>query len=243
MKGYEKMSLSLSTVVFEVTRRCNMNCEHCLRGKAENMDLDTKYIDKFLENVDYIQNITFSGGEPSLNVAAINYTLQKCKELGIAVGGFYIVTNAKENTEELAIAALRWYGYCEDFEKEYTCGITVSRDMFHDDVNMDNIDVLRGLSFFRDDKTTDFNQVYLINEGRAEELSGFKKRDVSDEEEELICDINGEDGDVESLLYLCANGEIRNNCNTAFNNPYFTIGNLNENSLLDVLREASLVMA
>ena len=33
-----------NNVVIEITRRCNMCCAHCLRGDAENVDIQEKYI-------------------------------------------------------------------------------------------------------------------------------------------------------------------------------------------------------
>ena len=33
------------------------------------------------------------------------------------------------------------------------------------------------------------------------------------------------------MIYLSANGEIRTNCNTAYDNDSYTIGNLNNESL------------
>lgn len=32
------------SVFIEVTRRCNMCCAHCLRGDAENIDIQEKYM-------------------------------------------------------------------------------------------------------------------------------------------------------------------------------------------------------
>ena len=65
------MSKRLDNIAIEVTRKCNMGCEHCLRGNAQNMDIDFGYIDSFLNDVSSIGTITFSGGEPALNVEAI----------------------------------------------------------------------------------------------------------------------------------------------------------------------------
>lgn len=41
---------SANNVFIEVTRRCNMCCAHCLRGDAESIDIQEKYIDAFLDN-------------------------------------------------------------------------------------------------------------------------------------------------------------------------------------------------
>lgn len=82
-----------NNVVIEITRRCNMCCAHCLRGDAENVDIQEKYIDAFLDSFEkgaYISSLTFTGGEISLNIPAIRYTLKAVKERGIAVGSFYI---------------------------------------------------------------------------------------------------------------------------------------------------------
>ena len=53
-------------VVIEVTRRCNMNCAHCLRGDAQNLDISIDVIDRFFDafaNGADISTITFTGGE------------------------------------------------------------------------------------------------------------------------------------------------------------------------------------
>ena len=39
-----------NSVFIEVTRRCNMCCAHCLRGDAESIDIQEKYIDAFLDS-------------------------------------------------------------------------------------------------------------------------------------------------------------------------------------------------
>ena len=41
---------SANNVFIEVTRRCNMCCAHCLRGDAESIDIQEKYIDAFLDS-------------------------------------------------------------------------------------------------------------------------------------------------------------------------------------------------
>jgi len=34
------MKYNVSNLMIEVTRRCNMCCDHCLRGDAQDLDLD-----------------------------------------------------------------------------------------------------------------------------------------------------------------------------------------------------------
>ena len=105
-----------NSVFIEVTRRCNMCCAHCLRGDAESIDIQEKYIDAFLDSFEkgaYISSLTFTGGEISLNIPAIRYTLKAVKERGIAVGSFYMVTNGKavDKMADLAMASLEWWNF------------------------------------------------------------------------------------------------------------------------------------
>ena len=125
-----------NSVFIEVTRRCNMCCAHCLRGDAESIDIQEKYIDAFLDSFEkgaYISSLTFTGGEISLNIPAIRYTLKAVKERGIAVGSFYMVTNGKavDKMADLAMASLEWWNYCDD-KDDYSCGLCISSDDFHE---------------------------------------------------------------------------------------------------------------
>ena len=56
--------------VIEVTRRCNMQCRHCLRGDAQNVDISNEIIDRFFDGFAdgaVIENVVFSGGEITVN--------------------------------------------------------------------------------------------------------------------------------------------------------------------------------
>ena len=113
-----------------------MCCAHCLRGDAESIDIQEKYIDAFLDNFEkgaYISSLTFTGGEISLNIPAIRYTLKAVKERGIAVGSFYMVTNGKavDKMADLAMASLEWWAYCDE-KDDYMCGLCISSDNFHE---------------------------------------------------------------------------------------------------------------
>lgn len=44
-----------------------MKCAHCMRGNAQRVDMDNSVADIVTRQIDSIYNITFTGGEPSLN--------------------------------------------------------------------------------------------------------------------------------------------------------------------------------
>ena len=173
------MKLCMSTLAIEVTRRCNMGCAHCMRGDAQNKDITHEVIDHALKNVTCINEIVFTGGEPTLNVDAIEHTLKVCRENDIYVGAFYIVTNAKEVPDRFLIACINWYSYIVECGGDVdVCGIAISRDKYHEPVPYENIQRLKAFSIFReDDKTTDWNRAPVQNLGRAKNLNNQEKRE------------------------------------------------------------------
>ena len=214
------MDISIYNFVLEVTRRCNMACPHCMRGEAENCDITPEIIDAALEGVTNIDSIVFTGGEPTLNIPAIEYTLQAVKARGIYVGSFYIVTNGKVITEEFLNACIRWYAYCYSCDSECCkelSGVAISKDVFHEDIPEENEGLLRALSFFDgESKKTDWSKAYLYNKGRAKNLTSFKKR--PDGWTDSIDVERTDDGYVvsEGALTITANGEVMPFCDYSF---------------------------
>lgn len=70
----------LSSLYIEITRRCNLNCKHCLRGDPMNMDMSKEQIDKILDNLGVCKNICIGGGEPFLAKDSVLYLLEQIKE-------------------------------------------------------------------------------------------------------------------------------------------------------------------
>ena len=196
-------------VIIEVTRRCNMECAHCLRGCQQNKDISIAHIDELLSRVDYINSITFTGGEPSLNVKAIEYTLEQCKDRGIEVGSFYIATNGKIIDESFIIACLKWYAYC--YEKGM-CSVNVSNDGWHAEEGNYNTELLDGLSFFSRKHSEESVYYYqsAINEGNAYE-NGIGARENTDYGFKIDDELFFE-GDV----YLNVNGDIISGCDWSY---------------------------
>ncbi len=61
----------LTSVEFTVTNLCNMRCEHCAVGDAlamkEGPKLPLSFIFKKLDEVEHLETISITGGEPSYN--------------------------------------------------------------------------------------------------------------------------------------------------------------------------------
>lgn len=52
-------------LVLEVGRKCNLRCEHCLRGEAEELTMPIETAKAILDGISAIGFITFTGGEPA----------------------------------------------------------------------------------------------------------------------------------------------------------------------------------
>lgn len=217
----ENKELYIQTLCLEVTRRCNMACPHCLRGDAQGLDMSVEVIDQVFENVAEIGSIVFTGGEPTLNLEAIRYTLAKCRKQGIPVSSFYLVTNGKEVSVEFLSLMLDWYVYCFMSTGEGDLSaVTLSKDDFHEPIPEANELLLRGLSFFREDKFQVSGNNWVISEGRAKELGlGVREKlpsklDVNVEAAENKTRITFEDSEV----YISANGDVVDGCDWSFEN-------------------------
>lgn len=210
--------LYIDNLAIEVTRRCNMNCPHCMRGDAQRKDLDMNKVYKFLSQVESISSLTFTGGEPTLNVGAMVEILDYCKSHKISVMSFYVVTNGKIITSDFLAAMVEWYAYCIECGGEpEVCGVALSKDIFHDSIDSVNETKLRAFSFFRpEDKRQRFDKQYLINFGRARNLSGptIVKRDRS--EYEPYVDVTSYNSHIDvlsnSAIAFTVDGEILGDC-------------------------------
>lgn len=209
-KPKHKPMMTVQNLVIEITRRCNMSCEHCLRGEAQNKNIKLKYIDSLLSQCDSIGNVTFTGGEPSLNVPAIDYFLKKAKEMNVLIGGFYIATNGLTITEEFILACLRLYSYSE--EKDI-CSVHVSNDVFHANEGNYDTELLDGLSFFSrrfSEEGYDYNRYRgLLKEGRADENFG-------DGRKVTVIEVTTKDDLDSTEVVLNCNGQIINGCDWSY---------------------------
>lgn len=84
-----------SRIVFEITRRCNMNCIHCAKGCSQNISITKEIIDKTLDTIqkNKIYAIDLFGGEPTLEPELIEYVIDGVIKRNIVLAGFEMTTN------------------------------------------------------------------------------------------------------------------------------------------------------
>jgi hypothetical protein len=232
MNGNLKIASSL---VIELTRRCNMNCAHCLRGCAQSIDISKKTINKVLKQYTNISTLTLTGGEPSLVPELIKYTVDRIIELGIDLGCLYIVTNGKVYSQKMVNAMRKAYAY--SYEPDL-CGLCVSVDDYHDGTHANNRYRYMDEPFFHTDKEQKDLSRYLINEGNAYD-NGIGRRNliVDTELKDEYVTIDEDCLNIDDyLVYVNALGDVLLNCDVSYQHQSdYMLGNVNDSSLVDIL--------
>lgn len=222
--------INIYSLSIEITRQCNMCCIHCMRGDAENVNLDPNILNSFLKQVKDITTLTITGGEPSLVPEIMIKLLRKFQKYKVDVGNIYIVTNGKKITNKFITACIEWYLYCYDNEISAVC---TSKDMFHEPVWPDNIKKLEALSFFNNrDKNTDFTKTHVLNIGRAKTLH---LPNVTKNDRPYFEEIECETIDEHTIevcsgnITVTTNGDILSQCDYAYNETdAIKIGDVND---------------
>lgn len=123
------MKLHLKSLVLEITRKCNMDCKHCMRGKSQNLHMRYEVLETIFRKIKKIDHLVITGGEPSLASHNIQSMISLARENGCEIGNFFCATNAKEYDGAFHIAVNDLYLYCKEPEK---CVLSITKDQFHE---------------------------------------------------------------------------------------------------------------
>lgn len=154
--------------------------------------MSSSYLQKLFEQldanqIDYIDCLTISGGEPLLNPETIDDCVRLMELYGIQCGNFYIATGAHaipmDKVKKAISSIANLYAYCDDNE---CSAVQISDDYHH--VNDSNIVRLLKAFTFTSDRYSDrrYDDKYLIAEGRLDGNSAYTRKapmfDLPDEE-------------------------------------------------------------
>lgn len=89
----EYQKLDFKTLVFEVTRKCNLKCAHCLRGDAQDISMSTDIIDQVIPQINSVSSISLTGGEPMLAPEVIEHLTDSIIRNNIYVGRVGMICN------------------------------------------------------------------------------------------------------------------------------------------------------
>lgn len=220
-------------LIFEVTRNCNMRCPHCIRGEAQKINIKksviTDVLEQFKTDNHYIGILTFSGGEPLLNIKAINFIISEAKRLGVSFENFWFATNGsvlRSSTRQL-IETL--YNSAESNE---ISGIRISIDQYHDDIEENEYKWKDLSEYFNEYMGSKIyfefqgapKPQYLINDGRAKDnyyTERFPEPSITFDGRNLYG----------GYLYITVDGDLISTCDVSYESmmlPEFHIGNIRD---------------
>jgi len=211
-----------------------MLCSHCLRGQAENLDMDNKIIDILTRSVEFIGCLTFSGGEPSLNPEAIIYSRHAMHFNNCSFSCFWLAINARHFKKKFYNAI--WDLYCTcDLPED--CVLTISGDQYHElrsDLAMIKYE---SLPFYSSDRMRFIDEECVINEGIAKEnYIGMKEAKISSSITSYDWDSDNETLTIEEDIYVNAKGDVLLSCDLSYESQKkHSIGNVLAEPIEEIL--------
>jgi sulfatase maturation enzyme AslB (radical SAM superfamily) len=225
--------MQIDSLILETTRRCNLSCPHCLRGNPEEKDMPKETVEKFLKDnkIDFINAVTFTGGEPTLSGQVLPDFIDTCKKLGVTVGNFYVVLNGKQIPDEFIKSCVDLYLFCTDNE---ISAVEVSRSAFYtgqqDEQAIKKMKLLR----FAGEKNA-LKPEWIKSEGRGKTLVedyGLKPNPVR------LDHLKMEDDTLSGECYLNVNGDICSSCDLSYKNQRrLRLGNIHKMTLEQMLQK------
>jgi MoaA/NifB/PqqE/SkfB family radical SAM enzyme len=234
-----KISIKES-MIFEVTRRCNMKCSHCLRGKAENVDMTNKIINRALKQIQYINNITFTGGEPFLNTKAMKHIFRTLDKNNIDYSSFWLASNGLIYDQSMMNIFMEKYTELMENQGEFYGGIALSiNDSFHNTIPRINKIKFQALKMYDNSKEGIQQKYHILNEGYAK-LNKIGYREVKPSKvlnNVEIDDIN-KTITLDNLIYVNAQGDILLDCDMSYKTQKkYILGNVLDKSLAQIIIE------
>jgi len=122
--------MHIDNLILEVTRKCNLRCEHCMRGNPQRLVMSNEIINKTLEHVTSIGTLCLTGGEPSLAPEVLENLWLSLWWKKLRVEAFDITTNACPHNRygRFLRAVDKLYGWCDS---QSSCNLSISRDQYH----------------------------------------------------------------------------------------------------------------
>jgi len=213
----EDINLDGIEVIFEITRICNMECPHCIRGDKQRIRIKKEYIDQVFSKIDYIGTLVLSGGEPALATDLMGYVLHSMRRKRVGINNFWMATNGSIVTKRFFDLLYDFYEYADDNE---ISGLRVSIDNYHDYIDGNNkwhfrdfeerIQCYLGINHFNIEfQGAPDNPRNLIMDGRAKD-NYYSDREVS---HEIYL---APEGYIEGSLYINAKGFINTSCDLSY---------------------------
>ena len=115
---YNNYKIACMDLEIILTQKCNLSCEHCMRGDCMGKEISEEVLDALFKKVIYIENISLGGGEITLVPEKIKMITQKLKENKVIVHQANFTTNGTVVCEEVLDALSELRAYVESCEEQ-----------------------------------------------------------------------------------------------------------------------------
>lgn len=116
--------INVNYMYLEITRKCTLECAHCMRGNRQNVDMSDEILDNALKDVTHIQELDLGGGEPLLVPRVIENIINKIRTYDIKVGKISFTTNGTVLTPRI-VELIR------ELQEIAPLNVRLSHDKFH----------------------------------------------------------------------------------------------------------------
>ncbi len=90
----------VQNLALELTRKCNLSCDHCLRGDCQDKSMSDKTMERIFEDVDGTMQLQFVGGETSLALDRLKKLQEILQEKQTKVRSILVFTNGVNISDE-----------------------------------------------------------------------------------------------------------------------------------------------
>ena len=231
-------------VSIELSRKCNLDCAHCMRGNSENISISIDLLNKFFDEVKSMNVLVISGGEPFMCYEEIKLLIDVIRNKKVLVPKVVIVTNGtiyderiykllEENFEEIEINISMDNYHMESISKRYDSQRKSNNPRIYP-ANLE--DIMTNLKLHR--KSIYFGSIYgerkyLIDTGRAVDLDKPKKS--FDALGYFYTDCISDYIVAGPQIYLDALGYITDGNSEYASRKEISLGNIKENTVSELL--------
>ncbi len=225
-----------------ITNRCNLNCDHCIRGKKNSQDIKNEVIDEIFNQIVGVGMLNICGGEPLLALDKIEYLFNKIIENKIHVETIAITINGTIYNQRFESLLDK----INEYLKARTGGdvfFAVSLDKYHQKemkrLGLDyNFDFLKSKYFYMFRELDE--KLKLFREGNAENLSESETLPLR-AVQPMICDLGNKYKSISHIIgpFVCinTNGTItEDNTSIEKQETEYNYGNILKDDLVKTLQ-------
>ena len=235
-------------LVLEITRRCNIQCAHCLRGPAQRVDISDHILFKVVYHWPFSSFgiVTFTGGEPSLRPDRIRAFRNEMLMHRKFLDGWEFATNAKRITKPF-LEALQQLIDLSDARDCDLNGIRISDDTFHqwqrgqhdERYKLYDFGELNNIPVYAVGKNMNSNPELILNSGRAK-TNQLGSDGPTPDTKDWEYDINP-DGLLDwcrGSLYVNVFGQIIDGCNYSYaEQKNHVLGSVETDNIIDIIKQ------